>query len=82
MSSLYSKFYEAYKKCYSSSISKEKIQRNANELWKSFKDDKHAFPANVEKKISELLQIKTKNDAALLNFFTKQVRLFYYKPKG
>lgn len=73
--SLYSKFYEAYRKCYSSSTSKEKIQKDANNLWKSLKGDKHAFPANAEQKISELLQQKTKNDALSLNFFIKQVKL-------
>ena len=48
---MYNKLYEAYKKAnceYCDSLSKAKIQRNVNELWKSSKEDKSSFPTDIE----------------------------------
>lgn len=77
--SLYNKLYEAYRNCFSSEFSKSKIQNNVNELWKSFKQDKESYPGNVEEKVLELQQRKTKKDASLICYFTRKVRsiLFY-----
>lgn len=72
--SLYQKLFEAYRSCYCHKFSKQKVQANANELWKSLKDNKSEFPINVESKIKELLQEKTKKDVTHLSFFTKQVK--------
>lgn len=69
----YDKLFDAYKKCYSGEYSKQKIQNDVNMLWKSFKLDKKSLSSNVEKKVLELLQLKTKKDAVRLSFFTKQV---------
>ena len=71
----YNKLFDAYRKCHEGDFSKQKIQSNVNELWKALKNDKNAFPANVENKIKELLQKKTAKDAARTNFFTRQVGL-------
>lgn len=75
--SLYNKFYEAYKKCYLGELTNTKIQTNVNEIWNSLKNDKQTLTENVEKKVTELLQEKTRKDARRLTFFTRQVCHFF-----
>lgn len=73
MSSIYQNLYDAYKKCYCENLSKEKIQLNVNDLWKSLKGDKTSYPNNVHRTIKYLLEEKSRKDAVRLSFFTRKV---------
>lgn len=67
----YQELYEAYKRCFSSTVSGKKIQDNTNEIWKALKSDTVHFPGNVGDKIKELKTSSTAKKASLLSFFTK-----------
>ncbi|KAK3925661.1 Transient receptor potential cation channel subfamily A member 1 [Frankliniella fusca] len=72
----YEQLYEAFKKCYASSLKPRMIQANCNECWKELKrtgDDgqKVDVQARVLAKIEELNIKATKTNSAFLSYFIK-----------
>lgn len=72
----YQSLFDAFKRCYSGEWTKQKIQEEANQVWKTLKEDKQNLASNLKAKIIELDKASVDKKAKFLNFFV-QVRNIY-----